>query len=159
MMYGKAKLFGDDVAAEILLKTIDPKQCKEIGRGVQGFVEDTWNSECERIVSVGCREKFLQNRHLLEDLLATGDRLIVEASPYDKIWGNGLKDDHPNAMCPDRWPGENRLGKVITELRDDLVQRCTDKLLPERAQEIVESTLETLRASLSEDEKSQPRLG
>jgi hypothetical protein len=151
MMYGKAKLFGDEASAEELLKTSDPKKCKAIGRGVEGFKESIWNAKCEAIVSIGCREKFLQNPDLLEHLLSTEGRVIVEASPYDKIWGIGLKDDHPDATNPNRWRGENRLGNVIIQVRDSLICGYADQNLPERAQVAMESAMSALELD-NEDE-------
>ncbi|EAZ97290.1 hypothetical protein MELB17_09318 [Marinobacter sp. ELB17] len=115
-----------------------------MGRGVQGFDEAVWNVHSEKIVGIGCREKFLQNPRLLEDLLATGNREIVEASPYDKIWGIGLKDDHPDATNPSRWPGENRLGNVITQVREDLLAGYANYTLPERARVAVENAMAAL---------------
>ncbi|MNI91462.1 hypothetical protein D3C73_1491250 [compost metagenome] len=53
-------------------------------------------------------------------LLATGDRILVEASPSDKIWGIGLAPDDPNAQIPARWLGQNLLGKALMEVREYL---------------------------------------
>ncbi|GBO88653.1 NADAR family protein [Marinobacter salsuginis] len=141
MMFGKAQLFGDRSVAEEILNTRDPRKCKALGREVRGFVEKTWDQECEKIVGIGCREKFLQNPDLLRELLATGDRMIVEASPYDRIWGIGLKADHPDAIYPERWRGDNRLGKVISEVRSFLINNYIHQSLPERAHEAMKQAL------------------
>src|SRR5690554_8057485 len=60
MMFQKAMLFGDLASAEEILKTQNPKKCKALGREVRGFVEKVWDQECEKIVGIVCREKFLQ---------------------------------------------------------------------------------------------------
>ena len=45
---------------------------------------------------------------------------LVEASPYDKIWGIGLKSTSPLAQNRSTWKGTNLLGKILTEVRDEL---------------------------------------
>jgi ribA/ribD-fused uncharacterized protein len=46
---------------------------------------------------------------------------FVEASPYDKIWGIGLGEADPKADDETQWLGENRLGKVLDEVRAKLL--------------------------------------
>ena len=52
---------------------------------------------------------------LKELLLRTGDREIVEASPYDFIWGIGFRERDAGALRAD-W-GLNLLGKALMEAR------------------------------------------
>lgn len=113
MMYSKAMLFGDQEVAQRILATTDPKSQKALGRAVKNFDQATWNSKCVSIVAVACREKFFQNRRLLRALLDTGTRELVEASPYDKVWGIGLSATSPDAENPEKWPGQNLLGKAL----------------------------------------------
>jgi ribA/ribD-fused uncharacterized protein len=122
MMHGKATLFGDrEVAAEIL-SADHPRKHKALGRKVRGFDGGTWERERTRIVKDGNRAKFTQNTGLLTTLLATRGTTLVEASPYDKIWGIGLAETDPRASDPTRWKGKNLLGVVLTELRDELLE-------------------------------------
>lgn len=136
MMYCKAKLFGDDSMAEEILLETDPKKNKDQGRAVKGFNDAKWNAKADQLVMIGLREKYLQNPKLLQWLLSKNGKQFAEASPYDKRWGIGLKDSHPDAMNPDKWPGENRLGKLHDELIHMLLHRTNE--LPERAKKAVE---------------------
>jgi len=121
MMHGKAMLFGDaDVAAEIL-RTTHPKQQKALGRKVKNFDDAVWKREREAIVLAGSRLKYTQNADLEELLLATAGTELVEASPYDRIWGIGLSAKDPRAQDPATWKGQNLLGKILTKLRDELL--------------------------------------
>lgn len=120
MMYRKANLFGDEATAQRILATPDPRAQKALGRQVQGFSEAVWVREREAIVRTGNRAKFTQNPPLRAALLATAGTTLVESSPYDRIWGIGLSADHPAATDPAKWRGLNLLGKILTELRDEL---------------------------------------
>lgn len=120
MMHGKALLFGDaEVAAEILAAS-HPRQHKALGRKVRGFDERVWRASREGIVMAGSRAKFTQNAELREVLLATAGTTLVEASPYDRIWGIGLAATDPRALDPAQWRGQNLLGHILTRLRDSL---------------------------------------
>ncbi len=120
MMYGKAVLFGDADTAAKILAADHPRAHKALGRQVMGFDPGIWNREREGIVKAGNRAKFTQHPALLEQLLATRGTTLVEASPYDKIWGIGLAASDPRALDPAQWKGQNLLGKILTELRDEL---------------------------------------
>jgi ribA/ribD-fused uncharacterized protein len=121
MMHGKAVLFGDaDVAVQILAAD-HPRTHKALGRKVRGFDDAIWRRERERIVLDGNRAKFTQNAALKDVLFATRGTLLVEASPYDRIWGIGLAATSPDAKDPAKWRGQNLLGKILTRLRDELL--------------------------------------
>ena len=120
MMYSKAKLFGDDEAAEKILAETKPKSMKALGRKVKNFDNDVWIQNRERIVKQGLREKFGQNAHLMDELMRTGDTELAEASPFDRIWGIGMAATNPAAQDKSQWKGLNLLGKLLTEVRDEL---------------------------------------
>jgi ribA/ribD-fused uncharacterized protein len=120
MMYEKSILFEDKEVAEKILEANDPAEHKKLGRQVKNFNSDIWESHCRDIVYKGNYAKFTQNQHLLKKLLSTAGTTLVEASPYDKIWGIGLDQNHPHAKIRSKWRGENRLGEILTKLREDL---------------------------------------
>lgn len=117
MMYSKAMLFGDTYIAKEILADPNPRNQKALGRKVSGFVSEIWEQECFAIMVKGCLQKFLQNPDLKEKLLATDDLVLVEASPYDTIWGIGMDETHPDATNPKKWLGLNLLGLVLMEVR------------------------------------------
>lgn len=120
MMYRKALTFKDaDIAAQVLSQ-FSPKIQKALGRKVRRFDADIWEQQREQVVYEGNLAKFDQNPHLRHALFETGDTQLVEASPVDCIWGIGLTADHPDACHPDKWRGQNLLGKILTRVRDDL---------------------------------------
>ena len=120
MMATKARLFGDDEMAARIREAPHPRAAKELGRKVRGFDEQRW-AECRfDLVVTGNLAKFGQHPELKEFLLTTGSRVLVEASPYDLIWGIGLAADHEDATSPGRWRGLNLLGFALMEVRHRL---------------------------------------
>lgn len=120
MMAQKASLFGDNEISKRILKATKPGEVKELGRQISGFDETQWNNEKFEIVKTGNIHKFNQNKKLKEYLMSTADRIIVEASPTDSIWGIGLSQDSKMIENPHTWKGENMLGFAIMEARDFL---------------------------------------
>lgn len=120
MMASKARVFGDDDSLREIMKARDPKIQKAIGRKVKGFNEQKWNSVARDIVYKGNYAKFSQNADLLEELRATGNKTIVEASPVDTIWGIGLAASDPKALDRKQWRGTNWLGEAIMKVREQL---------------------------------------
>jgi len=130
MMHGKAVLFGDaEIAAEILAAD-HPRKHKALGRKVRDFDDATWKRVREAIVLAGNRAKFTQDPGLYEQLLATRGTTLVEASPYDRIWGIGLSATDPRSHDPRQWRGQNLLGKILTALRDELIAGRGETLHP-----------------------------
>ena len=122
MMAHKAKLFGDNEAFAKIIKADKPAEIKEIGRRVKGFDEIKWNDKKYEIVKNGNIHKFQQNNKLKDFLVGTADRVIVEASPTDAVWGIGLSQDSKMVENPHRWKGLNLLGFALMEVRDFLKQ-------------------------------------
>jgi len=118
MMYGKAVLFADQLAADNILDDCDPATLKRLGRSVRDFDEGVWINKREEIVFQATIAKFSQNWHLRTALVETGDAELVEASKTDRIWGAGLDETDPRIRNKSAWPGLNLLGKVLMRARD-----------------------------------------
>ena len=122
MMAEKARLFGDEEMLQKIMEARHPKEMKAYGRAVRGFDKDKWEKACYEIVKRGNEAKFSQNPELLDYLLGTKNRILVEASPRDRIWGIGMGKANPDAECPINWRGTNLLGFALTEVRDRLLK-------------------------------------
>jgi len=120
MMAGKARLFGDKEVECKIMSTSEGRKLKKLGRQVKGFDEATWIKHRYDIVLKGNMAKFSQNEALKEMLLESGSSILVEASPFDQIWGIGLDEQQAKATPPNQWPGMNLLGKVLMEVRETL---------------------------------------
>lgn len=122
MMYQKALLMKDNDTAKKILETKHPKDQKALGRQIKNFDGKLWDKYKEFIVYRGNQLKFTQNPYLLEQLKLTNPTILVEASPYDRIWGIGLAEDDSRAMMEAQWLGLNLLGKALTNLRNNLLK-------------------------------------
>ncbi|KAF1987217.1 DUF1768-domain-containing protein [Aulographum hederae CBS 113979] len=121
MMVSKAKLFGDEDIAAKMLQAKTPEEHKKLGRQVKRFDLRTWDKEKLRIVTEGNYYKFtksVEGSTLRAKLLATGDRELVEASPFDRIWGVGFGEANADGNR-EAW-GENLLGKAVMDVRSRL---------------------------------------
>ncbi|WP_207534433.1 NADAR family protein [Desertivirga arenae] len=121
MMAQKALLFDDKENFKTILEAQSPGAVKALGRQVKNFENELWEEKRYEIVLKGNFYKFAQNPELKEFLIKTGDRVIVEASPLDSIWGVGLAADDERVNDPNSWQGLNLLGFALMEVRDMLM--------------------------------------
>ncbi|MBU2712743.1 NADAR family protein [Zooshikella harenae] len=122
MMAEKARLFNDRKCHKKILAASHPGEAKRLGRGIVGFDERVWRDNRFDIVTNGNLAKFSQNPALQHYLLSTQPRVLVEASPVDRIWGIGLAADHPDASDPTHWQGDNLLGFALMVVRKHLLE-------------------------------------
>lgn len=116
MMYHKSIIMGDFETAELILKEKNQKRIKDLGRCVKNFNEQLWNDNKYDVVLRASLLKFGTNEELKKILLGTNE-ILVEASPYDDIWGIKMGVDDKNIMNPNCWKGENLLGFALMEAR------------------------------------------
>lgn len=123
MMAEKARLFGDESTRQRILTAASPGEAKSLGRQVAGFDEARWAAERVALVVRGNRAKFGQNPALAAWLRSTAPRILVEASPQDRVWGIGLAASHPDAENPRRWQGNNLLGFALMQVRREMIAK------------------------------------
>ena len=136
MMAEKARLFEDVETLEMIMEAESPRVQKALGREVTGFRKEIWEDDeqtengqpcCWNIVWKGNMAKFGQNAYLREELFQTVGTTLVEASPYDRIWGIGLAEGDPGCYSRDTWRGLNWLGEVLTDVREQLLLQFSDE--------------------------------
>lgn len=123
MMAEKARLFNDIEIQKRVIESSHPAEAKKLGRKVKNFDQEVWDAHKFTIVKQANLLKFSQHEQLKQFLLNTNDRILVEASPIDSIWGIGLAQSDPDAQNPNLWKGENLLGFALMEVRDELKRR------------------------------------
>lgn len=131
MMAEKARVFGDEATRARILATTEPDRIKKLGREVRNFDAERWETISEEVVLKGNLHKFGQDRRLLDILLGTGRKTLVEASPYDRIWGIGMTAEVADRHgYPHVWKGKNKLGFILMEVRDVLRDIYDQTVLP-----------------------------
>lgn len=120
MMAQKALLFFDNDIADKILMAKSPVEVKKLGRLVRNFNPEVWDQNKFEIVVKGNYHKFQQNHLLKQFILQTKDRILVEASPVDPVWGIGLAANDDRCQNPLLWQGDNLLGFALMEVRDML---------------------------------------
>lgn len=118
MMAEKALLFNDLETFNKIIVAKHPGEAKRLGREVRGFDITLWDQRKFQIVVDGNMLKFSQHKDLHNYLLNTGNKVLVEASPIDKIWGIGMAKDNPLIADPNQWLGLNLLGFALMQVRD-----------------------------------------
>lgn len=120
IMYRKALEFNDQDSVQWILEATTPGECKRLGRRVKGFDEQRWAEVREQVAYDAVLHKFRDNRMPREFLLSTGDALLIEASPSDRIWGIGFSER--DALDFRHQWGLNILGKALMQVREHLRQ-------------------------------------
>jgi ribA/ribD-fused uncharacterized protein len=123
MMAEKARCFRDERAASAVLEARTPAEAKALGRTVRNYDDRAWSAARVDAVVRGNVAKFSQHADLKRFLLSTHDRVIVEASPRDRIWGIGMGASNPDARIPARWRGQNLLGFALMQARSEIALR------------------------------------
>lgn len=123
----KALFFGDKARFEQIMSIKDPKKQKRHGRLVTNFDSNKWyggesNCPAKKFMYDGNLLKYSQNEKLKKMLVETKGTILVEASPYDNIWGIGM----PKCYLAENkkfWKGKNWLGEILTQVREDIIKQ------------------------------------
>ena len=121
MMAEKARLFGDQEHLGLILAAESAAEAKKLGRQVRNFDTGLWNEHRVDVVVRGSVAKFGSDETLRNYLVGTGNRVLVEASPRDRVWGIGMGKDNVSAELPSQWRGNNLLGFALMQARAELV--------------------------------------
>lgn len=102
-------LVSDKAHAEAIRCVKKAKDAATMGRDRKHPIHPKWEQIKEDVMRRGLLQKFRTHMALHEQLLATGDELLVEKSPIDYYWG-----------CGQDGSGLNRLGVILMEVREQL---------------------------------------
>ena len=119
-MWEKAMHFGDILTAEEILKEPNPRRNKQLGKEVKNFDTNIWKEVSYKYMIDVNMSKWTSSDYLKNILLKTNDKILVEASPYDKIWGIGLHWEDDEVLDEKNWKGLNLLGKALMEVRKNI---------------------------------------
>ncbi|MGX1614311.1 NADAR family protein [Micromonospora chalcea] len=112
--------FGDEAIAAQMLTAPHPGAVKALAGGSTTSTRPPGMRTAFDLVAAGNVAKFSQHPDLGRYLSRTGSRVLVEASPMDRVWGIGLSATDPRAHDPAQWRGRNLLGFALMHARAQL---------------------------------------
>ncbi|KAL4910351.1 hypothetical protein BDW74DRAFT_51165 [Aspergillus multicolor] len=95
-----------------IMRTDSPRSQKALGRKVPNFDDVLWTKASGVIVVAGCVARAEVDDNLMRLYLSSGDRVFVEGSRVDRVWGVGLDWKSDAILDEGNWRGLNRLGKA-----------------------------------------------
>lgn len=114
----KATFNNDNIAAEKILDVDDPYTIKKLGADVK--TSQNWDNDEEQILHDIVREKFLQNKTILERFISTPHTAFFECTVGNK-WGCGSKLNYID-LDPEKLKGINRFGVILNALKTELIE-------------------------------------
>lgn len=118
-LYLKALRSGDEATAMRVFAMVDHAYFVRLSKQIRPFDARRWAGRREATMRQVVHEKFLQNADLCDALLATDDATIVSCTG-NVLWSCGLALDQPHRLDPDAWVGQNLLGTILMDLREEL---------------------------------------
>lgn len=99
---------------EMISRISNPGDAKKIGSRVK--IRKDWDEKKLDVMNWAVRQKF-KDENLAELLLSTGDQELIEGTWWhDKFWGICIC-----TKCANK--GENNLGKILMQVREELKQQ------------------------------------
>ena len=115
----KALAFNAKKIAASIKRMKSPVRMKSTAKGhhINGYQQKDWYTKAQMVLTKACLAKFSQNPELRDELLATGQNRLAEASLFDDQWGIGMALDDPSAADPQLWKGTNWMGEILQKVR------------------------------------------
>ncbi len=125
-----ARMFKDDITLNKIMSATFPGEMNALGARTKDFIKDIWFKSAPEISNMCHNAKFSQNPVLAKCLLDTGDNILLEASPYDDMWGIGASLFDPNLMNKKSQWGDNIQGKSLMKTRSSIHDAAGGSLHP-----------------------------
>ena len=121
----KAKVFGDKVAQKLILSAKTPLECKHLSKDISNFSFKTGAKKAKEVCKNGLEAKFMQNPRVMQALLETGHKKLVECT-YDTLWGNGIPLHQPTSLNQHLWKNQGILGELLQEIHQKTPKSSQD---------------------------------
>ena len=128
----------NDLAQEILT-TKTPEKAKEIASRVPRHMQKDWHSIKIGIMEEILLEKLKKCDDFKNSLISSGEKKIVEAVKSDRHWSCGLNPKDATTTKPQFYPGENRLGLLLEQIRSTLSGENNIPILKDGADQVTAS--------------------
>ena len=123
--FEKAAHFGDEEIEGLILDSDSPQAALILGNRVRNFDADSWDRVRRHVMYKVVLDKYSQDMDLLAMLTdpVFDGKEFIEASPHDTFWGIGMDASDPDINDDGKWKGSNQLGKILTQVRYELIER------------------------------------
>ena len=121
IQYQKAKLFGDKQMEHSILTVKSPIECKKLSKNISNFNYKRWMENAKDLCKDGIEAKFVQNPQLMQTLLETGHKKLVECTK-DYLWGTGVALSDPQCLTEKCWKGQGLQSIMLQEIRQKHMQ-------------------------------------
>lgn len=121
MWASRALYFKDYLAHQAIMEEWSARKYKEIK--IENFDFNKWRQRHSDLLEQALHAKFTQHQKSTEKLMSTGKSIIVYATKYDRVLGNGLELTDELNIKEDQWKGLNILGTILMLLRDRLADK------------------------------------
>ena len=123
----KAELFKDQATVTKIMQAKTGYACKEAGRKVSNFKQEKWTKKAKTLCYDGIMQKYLENKHARQTLLATKNKTIVECTK-DSIWGCGKPLSEETCLDKSLWINQGIMGEMLESIRQSLKASALDTL-------------------------------
>eukprot|EP01088_Endostelium_zonatum_P021078 TRINITY_DN8094_c0_g1_i1.p1 TRINITY_DN8094_c0_g1~~TRINITY_DN8094_c0_g1_i1.p1 ORF type:complete len:797 (+),score=253.18 TRINITY_DN8094_c0_g1_i1:114-2504(+) len=151
----KARSVEDYPRVKQIMRSTDEDKLRKVQKEMKLARKDmSWGEEIDRdIMRRGNEMKFRQNEKLRGRLLATGEKTLVEASPFDKDWGIGMAANDIRVEDKKRWKGKNWMGESLMSVREVLRNEDATEAVREAA--AAEQAVQTKEETEQEQEEEK----
>ena len=115
----KAELFGDNRAKDRIMASDNPREMKDLGKRIRGYVDSEWKEATENVISECIRRKVYDHQEVQDYLMTTNDKIIGEGTS-DPHFGIGLHISDSRVLNYNEWQGHNLMGKALMEVRSEI---------------------------------------
>ena len=117
---GRLMIMSEESPDEILYTKEDVKSQKDIS-------DESWNQNMSSLIVPIIRAKFKQHPELSKKLISTGKSELGAVEPGDTLLGIGLAIENTDAQLPQKWSGQNMIGKALEYVRDELIKEAVTR--------------------------------
>ena len=117
-LYACTEHLRDDLA-EAVFRARTPWEAKQLAAPAKEG-SSTWGEQRYAVMKKVLTAKAKCSRVFREELLKSDDNLWVECSQTDDYWGSGLSYYMTETTHPKHYPGANKLGELLGEIRASL---------------------------------------
>ena len=150
----KCYAYGHQRSGDLIRTMTDPAMMVQEAKVCQGY-NDNWDKDMYDIMLTAQLAKYTQNQIHRDFLIATGDRRLVEGSPYDSVWGVGVAFTDPKIDDMKNWKGDNLLGEALMATRRLLLPRSPIARKPHSARRSSELLESSEPAAVTDDESME----